>query len=162
MKKNLLFISVALVIGQLVHAQQQTNTWLYSGIRITPYGSPLSNSVVLYDSTQTGEYYWQKSKNQKTAAWAMLGGGVALSIIGIVGFTANYDVLVEGGPAETYALLTFVGAGLSLGSIPLFIASGRNHRKAASLSVKSQHIFIPQQNGLAFKSQPAVSLVIPL
>lgn len=163
MKRNLLIIAVALIASQVVHAQQQTSAGLYSGIRITPHWDPLSNSVVFYDSTHTGEYYLQKSKSQKTAAWVMLGGGVALTIVGAVGFTANSDLIfVENSTADAYAFVALVGAGLSLGSIPLFIASGRNHRKAATFSVKSQPIFIPQQNSFAFKSQPAVSLVIPL
>ncbi len=163
MKRNLLLMAAAIILSQVVHAQQQTHVGLYSGIRIMQNGDPLSSPVIFYDSTHTGEYYLQKSKNQKTAAWVMLGGGVALTIVGTVGFTANSDLIfIDNSTADAYAFVALVGAGLSLGSIPLFIASGRNHRKAATFSFKSQPIFIPQQNSFVFKSQPAVSLVIPL
>ena len=156
-------MALAMIASLVVHAQEQTNIGLYSGIRVTQKGDPLSSSVILYDSTQTGEYYLQKSKNQKTAAWVMLGGGVALTIVGTVGYAANSDLIfIDNSTADAYAFVALVGAGLSLGSIPLFVASGRNHRKAATFSVKSQPIFIPQQNSFVFKSQPALSLVIPL
>jgi hypothetical protein len=161
MKKNLLFMAAAMIITQVVHAQQ-TSIGEFSGLRITQNADPASNSLFFEDSTHTGEYYLQKSKNQKTAAWIMLGGGIALSVVGIVGVSVNYNLFEETSTEDTYAAITLIGTGLALGSIPLFIASGRNHRKAATLSFKNQRIYIPQQNSFVFKSQPAVSLVIPL
>jgi hypothetical protein len=162
MKRNLLFMAAAMIVSQVLHAQQQNSDGEFSGIRITQNAGPASNSLFFEDSTHTGEYYLQKSKNQKTAAWIMLGGGIALSVVGIVGVSANYNLFEETSTEDTYAAITLIGTGLALGSIPLFIASGRNHRKAATLSFKNQRICIPQQNSFVFKSQPAVSLVIPL
>jgi hypothetical protein len=162
MKWNLIFIAAAMILSQAANAQQQTGIGEFSGIRITQRADPTSNFLFFKDSTQTGEYYLQKSKNQKTAAWIILGGGIALSFVGIVGVSANYNIFEETSTQDTYAAITLVGTGLALGSIPLFIASGRNHRKAATFSFKNERIYIPQQNSFVLKSQPALSLVIPL
>jgi hypothetical protein len=162
MKRNLLIIAAAIMTNQFVHAQTQTIQGDLSGMRIRPTGYSMNSSLVFTDSTLTKEDYWQKSKNQNTAGWIMLSGGLALSVIGTIGLNATFNLWEESSAADAYSIMILTGTGLSLGSIPLFIASHRNHKKAANLSFKSQHIFIPQQNSVVFKSQPALSLVIQL
>jgi hypothetical protein len=163
MKRNLFFIVAAMTVTLAVRAQQSTSVNLFSGIRTIQNGNIPNHSLFYYDSTRTAEYFLQKSKNQRTSAWVILAGGTALSIVGIVGLASNtVEMFYENTPADTYAFLTVAGAGIALGSIPLFIASGRNYRKAATLSFKGQRIYIPQQNSVAFKSQPSISLIIPL
>ena len=74
------------------------------------------------------KYYLQKSKNQKIAAWILLGAGV----IGIAAVTpANTNL-------NTTGTVVVIGGASILGSIPLFIAGSRNKRKAmnASASIK--------------------------
>jgi hypothetical protein len=163
MKRNLTFIMAAIMISAACRAQQASVAGLYSGrVNLRNVNIP-SRSVYYYDSTQTADYFLQKSKNQKTAAWILLGSGTALSIVGIVGLASNtVEMLYESTPADTYAFLTVAGAGIALGSIPLFIASGRNYHKAATISFKGQRLYIPQQNNVSFRSQPSVSLAIPL
>ena len=162
MKKNLTIIVTALLASVAASAQQPTSANLYYSMRTMQIGSSSNHSVFYSDSTQTADYYLQKSKNQRTAAWVILAGGTALSIVGIVGLASNtVEMFYESTPADTYAFLTIAGTGIALGSIPLFIASSRNYKKAATISFKSQHIYIPQQS-VAFRSQPALSLVIPL
>jgi hypothetical protein len=79
--------------------------------------------------------YLKKSKNQKTAAWVMLGGGVALGAGGIL--WALSDIFsTSSGPD----ILFFAGGASMLGSIPLFIASSRNKKKAMSLSFKNEMV----------------------
>ncbi len=85
----------------------------------------------------------ERSKNQKTAARVLLGGGVALSVIGIIGVNAYFNLSADSGPGDTYAVVWLIGSGLALASIPLFSASGRNARKAAKLSFKAQPFFTP-------------------
>src|SRR6187455_2516654 len=71
--------------------------------------------------------YLLKSKNQKTAAWVLLGGGTALIGIGfLIGDSKNatFD------DAATGAVLGGIGLLSTIGSIPLFIASGKNKRRA--------------------------------
>jgi hypothetical protein len=67
--------------------------------------------------------YIVKSKNQKTAAWILLGGGAALIGTGFLigdGKNSTFD------DAATGALLAGIGTLSMIGSIPLFIASGKN------------------------------------
>ncbi len=123
-----------------------------------------------FSQTQTNskEYYQLKSKHQKTTAWIMLGGGGALflagGLVGAHGFAdlfsgdfnkANNKVAVAG-------TLSIVGAASMLGSIPFFISSGKNARKAVSISFINERIIVPQQNAITSKMQPAISLKVEL
>src|SRR5688572_1193854 len=75
--------------------------------------------------------YLKKSKNQKRAAWILLSAGVlsvALASIEVnpdYGESTNQSFLAIGG-------LIFIGA-----SIPCFISSARNKKKAAAISFKN-------------------------
>lgn len=85
--------------------------------------------------------YLKKSKNQKTTAWILLGGGTLLSAAGIaVGFN---EVLVDISnifssepekTSNTGEILFYTGIASMAGSIPFFIASSKNRKKANSIS----------------------------
>src|SRR6187399_462951 len=78
----------------------------------------------------TQQDYLQKSKNQKTAAWVLLGGGAAVAV-----GAALLDVSSDWTKSETpYLVAMTIGCASMLGSIPLFIASKRNKRKAMNVS----------------------------
>ena len=92
--------------------------------------------------------YLQKSKNQKTAAWVLLGGGAALIGTGfLIGDSKNSSF----DDAATGAILGGIGVLSAVGSIPLFIASGKNKRKAMSTSA-----FIKMETAPAFQKQSFV------
>ena len=79
--------------------------------------------------------YLQKSNKQKKAGWILLGGGAAMTGIGIiVGATAAADELITGDSNGLDAATILIPVGLlsMAGSIPLFIAAGKNRRKAAA------------------------------
>jgi hypothetical protein len=102
--------------------------------------------------------YLKKSKNQKTAAWVLLGGG---SVLIITGFLIGDRKESSFGDAGTGAIIGIAGFLSTLGSIPLFIASSRNKRKASHATVSLQFEKTPaiQQTGLSYRSYyPAVSL----
>ena len=160
MKRNLLIIALVLFFSQLLSAQQQTVNVDFSVMTKSRNISTFSNSLFLRDSAFTPDYYMQKSRVQKTTAWVMLGTGVGIFIIGAVGATNN--VFVDENATNTYGVVALLGAGLALGSIPVFIASGHNARKAATLSLKNQNILFPQQNSFVRRSQPTISIDIPL
>jgi hypothetical protein len=93
--------------------------------------------------------YLQKSRNQKTGAWILLGAGVA-------GIFAGIAVQANKAPENTYALFTdektdntgfvIIGAGacVAIGSIPLFAASSKNKRKAsAELGIQKTGFGVP-------------------
>ena len=105
--------------------------------------------------------YLVKSKNQKTAAWILLGGGVALIGTGfLVGDSKNstFD------DAATGAFLAGIGVLSSIGSIPLFIASGKNKRKAmkATAFLKMENARMIQYQSFVQTSFPAIVLKIKL
>jgi hypothetical protein len=85
------------------------------------------------------DYYLKKSKSQKTGAWILLGLGVTSTVIGLIGLhqSNNYDpnsyfagMSGNTGSSTSGTILTVVGLSMTGGSIPLFIASNKNKRKA--------------------------------
>ena len=121
--------------------------------------------------------YLKKSKNQKTAAWVLLSGGFALSATGIVIATANASedlsyglggfLVGEPAPQNSYtaeSILLVTGTVAMLGSIPLFIASGKNKRKAMNIttSLKMEQATMLQNLSFVQRSYPAFVLKINL
>ena len=105
--------------------------------------------------------YLQKSKNQKTAGWVLVGGGTALIVTGfIVGNSENstFD------DAATGATLAGIGVLSALGSIPLFIASGKNKKKAANMTtnIKMEKSTLAEKQSFVRSSYPALSFKINL
>src|ERR1700741_2560430 len=89
--------------------------------------------------------YLIKSKNQKTAAWVLLGGGTAL--IG-VGFLIGDSKNATFDDAGTGVVLGGIGFLSAVGSIPLFIASGKNKKKAMKATT-----FIKMETAPSFQKQ---------
>ena len=111
--------------------------------------------------------YLQKSKNQKTTAWVLLGGGTAIAVIGATIprkevpdlWTLGLTTTTVGGEA-----LYVLGGLAALSSIPLFIASAKNKRKAMEVStfIKIENTRVFQQASFVSRSYPALSLKINL
>ena len=109
--------------------------------------------------TPSKDYYLQKSKNQKNSAWIMLGGGVAMTTIGMIQAINNFSLFE---PSTKGEFLVAAGIGTALGSIPFFISSSKNARKAATISFNNQNILMLQQNSFVSKMQPTITLKISL
>jgi hypothetical protein len=105
------------------------------------------------------EDYLQKSKKQKTTGWVFLSTGIALTIIGVIGFETSDDDFNDNS-TNTYGALIAGGSIIALGSIPFFISSGSNIRKAATLTLNYQPILIPNRDCLVQSSQPSLSVTI--
>ena len=75
--------------------------------------------------------YLQKSKHQKTAAWILLGGGTALIATGIIVGTGEDAYFTD---AAGGAAVAGIGLLSTIASIPLFIASGKNKKKAMHMT----------------------------
>jgi hypothetical protein len=118
-----------------------------------------SVSQTVQNAEFTKEYYLQKSKSQKTAAWILVGAGTALTVVGAIGFNSTYDDWSDNS-TNTYGYLMLAGPLIGLGSIPLFITSGHNARKAATLSLNYQPVLVPDQGALVQNAQPSLSLKI--
>jgi len=119
--------------------------------------------------------YLQKSKNQKTAAWVLLGGGIAMTVTGTVIYGNAYNKAAEDDPFGTLlslgtnanptgAIIATVGALAAVGSIPLFIASGKNKNRARAVSTgfKMENIRAIQRTSIVNRSYPAVAIEISL
>ena len=105
--------------------------------------------------------YMAKSKNQKTAAWVLLGGGTVL--IG-TGFLVGDNKNASFDDAATGAVLAGIGVLSAIGSIPLFIASGKNKRRAmnASAFIKMEKAAIIEMQSFVQSSYPAIAFKINL
>jgi hypothetical protein len=104
----------------------------------------------------TQKDYLQKSKSEKTAAWVLLGGGFVVAVGASI-----LDVSSDWSKSETpYLVALFTGCASMLGSIPLFIGSARNKRKAmnASTYFEIRHNPFPTYTGLTLHSTPTLSL----
>ena len=66
------------------------------------------------------------------------------------------------GQSLTGGVLTLGGAILSLTSIPVFINSSKNKRRAAALAVNNSKINLPQGNSNLAKNHFSISLRLPL
>jgi len=105
----------------------------------------------------TKQYYFQKSKNQKTGAWVLISAGIAISGITVVSELNNMNfnspkTKQPVGPKITIACIA--------GSIPLFIAAARNKRKGlnATAYFKMEKIPVLLETTINFQSYPAISV----
>ncbi len=108
----------------------------------------------------TKDYYLQKSKNQHKTAWILLTSGTVIGVIGLIGFGNTYDIWDDSSESEIYGFMVVGGGLLSTASIPLFISSGKNARRAATISFNNQPILGPTQNLCLRNSQPSLLLTI--
>ena len=94
--------------------------------------------------------YLAKSKSQKTAAFILLGIGVTTLTIAAVG---DLDL-------DALGTVVVVGGVATIASIPLFIASGKNKRRAmkASAFIKMETVPLIQKQSYIQNSYPAFSV----
>ncbi|HSQ47412.1 MAG TPA: hypothetical protein VLM44_10910 [Lutibacter sp.] len=122
--------------------------------------------VILFVATQSfgqnpsllKEDYLQKSKSQKNTGWVLLAGGTTLAVIGAITFDKSDDW----SSVDTGGFMVLGGAVAAAASIPFFISSVKNARKAATISFNYQKMYFPQQHTFIAKPQPAITLRIPL
>jgi hypothetical protein len=130
--------------------------------------SPLSKVTVNFEPVID---YLQKSKNQKKAAFILLGSGVSLIIVSIIipkGELVHEGVFLDpsGDDYKNDGIRTaffITGAVATLASIPLFISSKKNQKRATSTSC-----ILKLENSLAYGHNslinyyPAIGLQISL
>lgn len=110
--------------------------------------------------------YLQKSKNQKTAAWVLLGVGAALDIGGIIATISNANKELDNLFEETsvshgaeYALY-IAGTACLMGSLTLFILSKSNKNKALALGLDTQQFHRLKKGNLHAVNYPALTMKI--
>ncbi|MBK9571022.1 MAG: hypothetical protein IPO53_14660 [Chitinophagaceae bacterium] len=100
----------------------------------------LANAIYSQQSnptvTLTKKDYLQKSKHQKTAAWILAGGGSLCAMLGTIQFNfAGSDGEVNNSTGTVFLLTGLAAIGAS---IPFFIASSKNKKKAADISFRME------------------------
>ena len=111
--------------------------------------------------------YLQKSKKQKKAGLLLLGAGAVL--------IATSELIPSGDPtSQTICIYCryendgikgafgFSGVATMLGSIPFFIASRKNKKRAMRVSFKNQTVPQLEKSGFAYKAIPGLSFKIAL
>lgn len=105
------------------------------------------------DKTKNGytkSEYLQKAKTQKTFGFLLLGGGVAMAVTGAA---------LSGTFAEDTGKWLIIGGGvMAASSIPLFISSSKNNRKAESLTIIANTQSVYCRNGINGRRQAAITL----
>jgi hypothetical protein len=142
--------------------------------------SHASGSVLRADSipTLSKQDYLRKSKRQMAGAIVSVSGGVLLSGIGAAfmlagAAVATTEVIISPitgtGPSEetnrtfnTGTALFLLGAAGVIVCIPLFIASAKNKKRAAALSVGTQSVQQMGKYSIAQNSLPSLRLTIRL
>jgi len=130
-----------------------------------------SLSFVVADAQQrmtTPDEYARRGRKLGTAAWILAGSGATLIAAGtILAVNVKWDELDydDNGYGENETLkavgaVALIGTGViaSIGSVPLFIISAKNKRKAASFSFRNERYpqFMPGK--IASASLPALTL----
>lgn len=119
----------------------------------------------------TKEDYLKKSKSQKTAAWIVLGAGVVLTSAGFaVELNNANDALIglfslqQPKSSDVGGVLFFSGLAAMAGSIPLFIASSKNKKRAnaVSASFKMETRSTVQQGAIVRAAFPSLSIKLNL
>ena len=111
----------------------------------------------------------QKSKNKKKVGWIMAGGGATLLLTGIIiprgEIIPNNSILLilpeyKNDGIKFSFLLT--GTLSMLGSIPFFISSHHNKKKAASLSFKNEPVQQINKSSMVYRNIPSLGIKINL
>ena len=118
----------------------------------------------------TKQDYLQKSKNKKTTAWILLGGGLALGITSaVIATPTEGGGLIELNPEKhiystAEIVLSSAGIAAMLTSIPFFNASKKNKTKAMNMSanLKMEKATMIQKQSFVQNSYPAIALKIKL
>jgi len=115
--------------------------------------------------------YLKKSKNQKNVAWVLLGGGATLVLTGIIipkGEITNPDCVFCAEEKIEYkndgikSTLGLTGVLSMIGSIPFFIASKNNNKRAMSVSFKNETASQLVKSNLVYRYLPSLNIKIRL
>ncbi len=108
----------------------------------------------------TAENYALKSKHQKTAAWVLLGGGTAIAGTAlIVARNHAFEDIASG--RNRGEVWFYTGLGMMGASVPFFILSGKNARKA-TLAFSNEYVPKMSEENMVFHKIPSLKLTIPI
>lgn len=103
----------------------------------------------------------EKSNNQYTAGWILLGTGTAFMVTSLA-IAHDYSTYGEYPNQTLDAVLGWTGVISFIASVPVFLSAGQNARMAARFSLQNQVLHQPISFPGHQRSMPAISLKIPL
>lgn len=92
----------------------------------------------------TREEYLTKSKKQKSTGWVAFGGGTVVLAITAISSASNVCFGTGCTKHSPFPIAAVLGTAMMVSSAPLFIASGKNKRKA-NLMLKDEIVFFNLQ-----------------
>lgn len=104
----------------------------------------------------TKQDYLEKSKNQKNIAFTALGVGIVLKTSGIISMNHSES------KGEHEAKMILSGLVISTASIPLFIISRNNRKKAKDVALKIQALPVISDGSFVYKMIPSINIKINL
>ncbi len=154
MKQLILFV-LFYIVATTTNAQQ---------VSVPANSFIVKNNAAPPGPSGVNEELMRKSRNQRTAGWCFVGAGAVGLVVGLASFPKDGDILFPSAEEETKAdratTITVIGSALMLGSIPFFVLSNVNKRKAR-ISVSSQSTGLGIPPGVS-KYVTGVSLIIPM
>ncbi|MDR0938169.1 MAG: hypothetical protein LBN29_02270 [Mediterranea sp.] len=121
------------------------------------FSTNVVNPLPNYKSTK----YWKRHRILKGCAWTTLsvgGGGMLVGLFGDIVNELDTDSDSKGDKALWKGVF-YSGLCLAVSSIPLFVFSHKNKKKALSVVVSGQALSSPFPNGTA-ERRPALSVAI--
>jgi len=156
-------IAILLVLFACLKMQAQTSSATPADttmhISLNSYAYPVSLAPTTIPQ-QEYRHYLRTAKTLKIAGWTAMGVGIPMMVYGLWKARGSVDDSSING--DLGAVLMGSGAALTLSSIPLFIVSHHYKKKAVSVSLGSQQVFIPRGNGFVSSVQPALSIKVSL
>ncbi len=109
----------------------------------------------------TAENYVLKSKHQKTAAWVLLAGGTVMAGTALIVATSHVFEDIASGRNARGEVWFYTGLGMMGASVPFFILSGKNARKA-TLAFSNEYVPKMSEENMVFHKIPSLKLTIPI
>lgn len=140
----------------------------YESYSVTCLSTPLPIYKEMEKVNPQKEYkqtvYWKRHKKLKTYAFSTLGLGICGTFIGWIGAIGNnaYTNSDWKEDKKVWEAVFGIGLGLTISSIPLFVISHKNKKKAketVELSLNSSNIDLVLPNGMK-QTQYAVGVCI--
>jgi hypothetical protein len=115
---------------------------------------------IVFSQEKTKQFYLEKAKRQNTTGWILLAAGTTAIITGIIIEAPHRGT----GDSQSFAggMLEVGGIICTLASIPFFISSSKNKKRAAALAISNRPLVYPDQKSFVLRSQPTISLTVPL
>ena len=138
--------------------------FLFFLIAIQQIQSQVIEPTTNKSSQELYDFYTLKQKKNKTAAWIMLGGGLVITMAGLV-VNSEDEVgniltlgFIEFEKEHKGDWMIYLGSATTLASVPFFIAAGKNKRKAR-LSLKGESMTF---SNLSYKKSKHLSLALTI